>query len=173
MRRPFPNRPLRPVAADTMAHFLVRLFHLAEISAESILVHLLEGLLIPEAAPIRCNLIAEQDLPVMAPKLELEVYQDQITLIQELPEVVVDQDGPFSEGCYLLRGSKVQKPNVIVVDQGVVEGVILVKELKDRLRERHTLLEAQALGQTPGTHIPYHDFDLDELESLDQHLPVG
>src|SRR5271155_302141 len=67
--------------AKAARHFPVGFFHLAQVAAEAILVHLLAGLGVPQAAAVGTDLVGQNDLHgiafVMAAELDFEVDEAQ------------------------------------------------------------------------------------------------
>lgn len=61
---------------DTVSNFLIGFHDAAEVLTETILVELLHGLLVPEPAPVRRELIAKEELAVELAELKLEVNKD-------------------------------------------------------------------------------------------------
>ncbi len=73
---------LRPVLgqhAKAAGDFLISLQQTAEIAAEAVLVQLVGGLQVPQAAAVRADLVREHDAHLIvfpqATELDLEVYQ--------------------------------------------------------------------------------------------------
>ena len=62
----------------------------AEIAAEAVLVHLLAGLPMPEPAPIRTDLVAQQNFSIVTAELHLEVHQPDVPLLEKLEQQFVD-----------------------------------------------------------------------------------
>ena len=66
-----------------MHDLLVSVLNAAHISAETILVELLVGCGIPEAAGVRRDLVSKNDLTVVAAELDLEVDEVDVELLEE------------------------------------------------------------------------------------------
>src|SRR5579871_4433936 len=71
-------------------HLLVRALDVAQVAPEAVLVELFERGLVPEAAGIGTDFVAQQDLAVMTSEFELEIHQDHAALIEEPAQDVVN-----------------------------------------------------------------------------------
>src|SRR5215472_13961203 len=80
----------RHSALHPAQHLVVRPLHPTQVAAKPIFVQLLARLLVPEAAGIRTDLVAEQDLTVVATELELEIDQQDAALVEEALEDFID-----------------------------------------------------------------------------------
>src|ERR1700685_3709552 len=79
-------RVVQPLVFHPPQHLVICLFDAAQVTAEAILVEFLPRRLVPEAASVGTNLIAKQNLAVMAPELKLEIDEDHAALVQEFCE---------------------------------------------------------------------------------------
>src|SRR5215469_13471386 len=80
----------RHSALHPAQHLVVSLLHATQVAAKTILVQLLARLLVPEAAGVGTDLVAQQDLALVATELELEIDQQDAALIEEAFEDFID-----------------------------------------------------------------------------------
>src|SRR5262249_8191934 len=80
----------RHSALHPAQHLVVSLFHATQVAAKPIFVELLARLLVPEAAGVGTDLVAQQDLALVATELQLEIDQQDAALIEEALEDFVD-----------------------------------------------------------------------------------
>src|SRR5262249_27281016 len=159
-------------AADATGRLLIRVLDAAEVAAEAILVELLPAGLVPEATGVGTYLVRDQDLAVMAPELEFHVDQDDPAGIEELAHERVDLQCAFVDLGQLRGRGELQVADVPVVDHRIVEGVVLVEVLDDRLGHALALGAAETLGEASGDDVPHHHLDLDDLAGPDEHLAL-
>ncbi len=93
--------------AEPARDFLVGLLDLAEVAAEAVLVHLLVGLGVPQAAIVRADLVGQHDahllvLPQPA-ELELEIDQGDPDAEEQAGQEVVDPQGQCDDVVHVLR----------------------------------------------------------------------
>src|SRR2546430_15350334 len=141
-------RALRPAMASPVSpayppqHLLIRLFDLAQIFPEPILVQRLPRLLIPEPARVGRDLIGENQLPLVHAKFELEIHQDHPPGLKKRYQQRIDPRGPLLDVPQHVRIGKLHEPNMVLRDQGIAQLVVLVVELYDRGRDLVPFLEA-------------------------------
>lgn len=98
-----------------MHDLLVSVLNAAHVSAETILVELLMGCGIPEAAGIRGDLVSKNDLTVVAAELDLEVDEVDVELLEEAEHELIYLES-CSEGLEGLRLA----PCRTITSEGVV-----------------------------------------------------
>ena len=80
---------------------------MAQVPAEAVLVQLLVGVLVPQAAGVGGDLVSQNDGAVTGPaELQLEVHQADARGQEELLEQVVDLEGQADDGVDLLSGGQ-------------------------------------------------------------------
>src|SRR5690606_4782814 len=67
---------------QSLSDFFIGFDDAAEALAEAVLVHLLAGFLVPQAAAVGAEFIAEDDVTLEQAKLQLEVHQQQAGVIE-------------------------------------------------------------------------------------------
>src|SRR5581483_3988193 len=100
---PLPGRNInadlqRRSTLDPAQHFLIRAFHVPEVAPEAILVELGAGRLVPEAAGVGTDFIAQQNFALMATELELEINQNYAALVEKPPQHLVDLERELVDG---------------------------------------------------------------------------
>ena len=131
--------------------------------AEPILVECFTGLLVPEPTTIGSELVAQHAcaLPILPRVVERQLVLDEIDagVGEKRSEHFVDAVGK----CLHLRDLTNRRPSqhsgVVVVAQGVVQGVALQKDLEDRLAQLRTFGNAIARGHRPRADIAHDAFD--------------
>src|SRR5215210_5864277 len=122
-------------------HLCVGLFDAPKVVAEAVLVELLAGLLVPEPAGVGGDLIREHEVALgVPPGLYLEVDEGYAALVEEGREGLVDLQPELLAELEVLVGDA-ELPEVVPVQHGVSELVVLVAQLHDRGLELPTLLE--------------------------------
>src|SRR6516165_1251680 len=162
----------QPSGLHPAQHLVVSLLHPTQVAAKAIFVQLLARLLVPKAAGVGTDLIAQQDLALVATKLQLEIDQQDATLIEEPLEDFVDLK---REGLDLLDlgGSRPSEfDRVFGVNQRIIERVGLVIVLDHRLLEGVALFAAEPLRHGTRDDISHHGFDRNDIEAFAQHLAV-
>jgi len=84
----------------------IRLHDVSPVEAVDILIKRRPGLLIPEPHRVHADLVADDDLPVMAAELELEVDQGDAALIKILSKYPVYRERRGLDLVELLRRGK-------------------------------------------------------------------
>src|SRR4029079_5650138 len=117
-------------------NLLIGFEHATEIAAEAILVELVLGLDVPEAARIRRDLVGDDDPhQVVFPEataLDLEVDELDADAEEEAGEEGVDADRGGHAGVALLWVGPAEGGDVLLGNHRVLELVVLVIELDDR-----------------------------------------
>ena len=132
------------------------------------------GLGIPEAAGVGRNLVRQHDGAVAGlAELQLEVDQLDARLLQEAAQELVDFQGIAGNQLDLLLGGPAHGGDVVFVDHGVAQVVVLVAVLNDGLFQLGALGHAQALAQAAGGDIAHNDLQGYDVNLLHQGLPVG
>lgn len=134
---------------DTVSNFLIGFHDAAEVLTETILVELLHGLLVPEPAPVRRELIAKEELAVELAELKLEVNKDKACVVEELLEDVVDLEAQGLHLIDVLLGAPAEGDDVGVIDHRIMKGIILQEELKGRSLELRPSLTGRRLQIEP------------------------
>ena len=145
----------------------VCVFHAAHVPAETVLVHLLAGLDVPQAAGIRGDFVRQNDLAVGGlAELELEVNEDNVQRVEVLLHDLVYLERHGLDGLDLLAGRSLERYSVVSVHQRIAEVVVLVGELDGRLVEHDTFLNAEALGEGTGGNVA----DDDVFKTVDMYF---
>ena len=154
--------------------FLIRILDAAEVAAEAVLVELLVGLDVPEAAGVGAYLVGEDDGPVaQAAELELEVHKLDAVLEQQRLEQLVYEEGVALDGLYLLRRGELESQGVVGVYERVAQLVVLVGELYGRRVKGDALLDAVALREAAGGDVADDDLERHDGDLLYQGLALG
>src|SRR5215469_5274537 len=153
-------------------HLVVSLLDSAEVAAETILVEFLARRLVPEAAGVGADFVAEQDLAMMPPEFELEVDQDHAALVEELAQQFVDLQRHRVDRDILCLSRPAEFDGVLGIDQRIVELVGLVIVLNHRTLEVAAFFEPEPLGHRAGDGISHHRFTRDDLQALAEHFAI-
>ena len=110
-----PRQTFRSGLLDTQSaeYFFVCILYIAQVSSESVLVQLLMGILIPETACIRRNLVSQNNLAVIAAELNLEINQVNVQSAKIFLQHFVYFKRIFSDIVNFLLGGKSQCQRVI------------------------------------------------------------
>src|SRR5690606_37684725 len=160
--------------AEALGDFAIGLDQPAEIAAEAVLVHLLVGFHVPEAARIRADLVGDDDphhvvLP-QAAALHLEIDKTNAGAQKQAREEVVDADRERHDVVDFLRRGPAEGRDVLFGHHRVSERIVLVMEFDDRARELRAFLDAEARRQRTRRDIAHHAFERDDLDFADQLL---
>ena len=154
-------------------HFLIGLLHIAQVTAEAVLVQLLVGPGVPEAAGIGGDLVSQNDSAIgQAAKLQLEVDEPHAALGKKGLQYLVDLQSHGADGLDLLPCRQLQGQSVRGVQQRIVEVIVLVGELEGGLIEGDALLHAVAFGEAPGGDIADDDLQGNDPDLLHHGLPI-
>ncbi len=121
--------------AESARHFLVGLENAAEVATEAILVELVGGCRIPQAAAVGADLVGQHDahllVVVEAAELDLEVDEADADAEEKADKEVVDAQRQRHHFVDLRRRGPAEGRDVFFGDHGVAEGVVLVIEFDD------------------------------------------
>ena len=160
--------------AQTLGHFFVGFDDVTEALTEAVLVHFLLGVLVPQAAAVRAEFVAQHYGAIAEhAEFEFEVDQQQACVVEQLAQDVVDLERQLLHARQLLGGAPAERHDVGFVDERVALGVVLEEQLEGVRVELHALFDAQALDQTAGSVVTHDAFDRDHVELLDQDFVVG
>lgn len=160
--------------AETIGDFFVGFDHVTEALAEAVFVHLLLGVLVPQAAAVRAEFVAQDDGAVVEyAEFELEVHQQQAGVVEQLGQHVVDLEGQLLHARQLLSCTPAERHDVGFVDERVALGVVLQEQFERVRVELEALFHAQALDQAAGGVVAHDAFHRDHVELLDQALVVA
>ena len=99
----------------------VGVLHAPQVPAEAVLVQLLVGRLVPEAAGVGADLVRQDEASVgQAAELQLEVHQDHAARLPEGFQNVIDGKGVLLDGLDLLRRGQLQGQGVVAVEEGEI-----------------------------------------------------
>src|SRR5690606_36678492 len=84
------DKALRQGDAQALGDFFVGFDDVAQTLAEAVLVHLLAGFLVPQAAAVGAEFVAEGDFALEQAELQFEVDQLQAGVVEQFLEDVVD-----------------------------------------------------------------------------------
>src|SRR5215213_2764019 len=159
------STPLRNLRYPS-EHFGVGLLDAAHVVAEAVLVQLFAGFLVPEAAGVGGDLICQHEVALgVPPGLYLEVHERYAALIEEGREDLVDLETQLLAELEVLVGDA-QLAEVVPVEQGIAEVVVLVAQLHYRGPELAALLEAEQAAQRTGGDVADHDLDGQHVQPL-------
>src|SRR5699024_1781080 len=159
--------------AQAFEDLVVGLFHVAQISSETVFVQLLVGVHIPQTAGIRGNLVCQDDGSVRQfSELDLEVDQLHAGVQEILLQKLVDFTGICFDGINLFLGSQSQSQRVVIVDEGIAQRVVLVAELQNRAEQLFSFLHAHALGKASRSYVADNHFQGNDIHFLYGRLPV-
>src|SRR5919112_5993236 len=113
-------------------HLGVGVFDAPQVVPETVLVQLLAGLFVPETAGVGRDLIRKHEVALgVLSGLYLEVDEDYAAFVEERREDLVDLEAQLLAELQVLVGDT-ELPEVIPVQQGVSELVVLVAQLDYR-----------------------------------------
>src|SRR5690606_126290 len=153
------DKALRQGNTEPLRHFFVGFDNAAQPLAEAVLVHLLTGFLVPQAAAVGAEFVAQYNFALEQAELQLEVHQQQAGIVKQLLEDVVDLEGQLAHALQLFGGGPAEGNHMGFVDEGVALGVILEEQLEGWRSEFAALFDTQALDQAAGgvvTHDAFH-----------------
>src|SRR6478735_6791800 len=160
--------------AEAASHFGIGLDEAAHVAAKTILVELVLGLDVPQAARIRRNLVGDDDPHhvafVQAAGFHLEVDQPDADAQENARQEVVDADGERHDVVDLLWRCPAESRDVLFGHHGIVQRVVLVIEFDDRARKLRAFVDAEAGGKRTRRHISHHHLEGDDLDFADQLL---
>src|SRR5947209_8766799 len=160
--------------AQTLGDLGIGLQQSAEIPAETILVELLVRLDVPQPARVGGDLVGDDDphhlVLEQAAAFHLEIDQADADAQKQAGEKVIDANRQRHDVVDFLRRRPAERGDVLLGNHGIVELVVLVIELDDRARQLRTFLDAEALRQRSGRHVPHHDFQRHDLDLPNQLL---
>src|SRR5699024_7746942 len=82
--------PSKLLAHEAAAHLLISALHVAQVATETVLIQLLAGLGVPEAAGVGADLVGQDDGAVEGlAELQLEVHQGHAALGQSLLQELI------------------------------------------------------------------------------------
>lgn len=111
---------------QTLHDLGVGFFHAAHVAAETILIQLLVGLAVPQAAGVGADLVSQNDCAVgQAAEFQLKIHQSHAAGQPEGFQRVVDPEGVVFNGLDLFGGRQLQSEGVIGVEQRVAQLVVL------------------------------------------------
>src|SRR3712207_1406984 len=153
--------------AEAACHLLVALLDVAEVAAEAVLVHLLAGLGVPQAAVVGGDLVGEDDPHLLvlpqAAELQLEVHELDADAEEEAAQEVVYAERERHHVVEVLGGGPAEGGDVLLADERVVELVVLVVVLNDGARQPRAFLDAEASGQAARRDVADHQLQRDDL----------
>src|SRR6185369_1345285 len=156
------------------SNLLIGFLDFAEVLAEAILVELLAGSHVPEPAAVRADLVGEDHAGVLAvpdaAELELEVDQPDVDRSEHAAQEVVHSYRHVGDVVHLVLAGPAEAGDMLVGDHRVAERIVLVIVFDDRARQLRAFVDAQSLAERSRRHIPYDDFDRDDLDLSDQLL---
>ena len=151
-----------------------------KILAEAVLVHLVVGLDVPQAARVGTDLVGEHDPHRLAfPQaagFDLEIDQPDADAKEQPRQKVVDPNRQRHDVVDFLRRGPAEGGDVLLGHHRIVELVVLVVELDDRPRQLRAFLEAEAGRQRSRRDIAHHDLERNDLDLANQllaHVDVG
>ncbi len=99
--------------------FLVSTFHIAQIPAEAVLIQLFSGLLVPQPASVRGDLIRQDDGTILqTAEFQLEIHQSNAYCQEEFLQGLVDLEGQTNDGVDLRLGRQFQGLGMVGIDEG-------------------------------------------------------
>ena len=131
--------------SQSAEYLLVGILHISQVPAEPVLVQLLVGILIPQTAGIRGNLIRQNNLAVEAAKLNLEVNQINVQAVEILDKLLVHFKCILGDVVNLLLGGQAKCQRIVAVDEGIAQVVVLVAKLQGGALELDAFLHAHLL----------------------------
>ena len=144
---------LRGITPNRRATFGISVGQVAKVAAEHVLVQLLSGLDIPQAARIGADFIGnDQPLHIafeLAANFDLEIDQRDADRQHDPRQEIID---PHSQGHHVIQvlmAGPVERKDLIFADQRVAQLVVLVIKLDDRARQACAFFYAQTLGHGP------------------------
>ena len=155
------------LAHNALHDLLICLLDTAHVTTEAILVQLLLGGLVPQAAGIRRDFVCENDLAVRSlAELELKINEDDVQGIEVLLHNLVYLEGHCLDGLDLLTGSSLQCDRVVSVHERVAKLIVFVGELDGRLVEYDALCHAETLRKGTGGNVA----DDDVFKTVDMYF---
>ena len=160
-------------AEHTAQDLLICALHIAEVTAETILVQFFVGRLVPEAAGVGADLVRQNHSAVrQAAKLQFEVDQADVGIQHDLLQHFVDLECVLGNGVQLFLGGKVKGQGVIMVDERVMQVVVLVAVLQDGGLEHLALGHAHAQAEVTGCNVADDDLQRHDLDLLHKGVAV-
>src|SRR5579862_1999686 len=161
--------------AKTPRNFLISLLDLAEVAAEAVLVELLVGLHVPEAAIIGADLVSEHQahlvvLVIEPAEFELEVDEPDADAEEQAREEIVDAERHLHDLVEILGRGPAKAGDVLLGDHRIAELVVLVIVLNDRAWQGRSFGDAEALRQGAGDDIADDDLDRNDLHLANELL---
>ena len=112
---------------------------------------------VPEAAGVGGNLVGQQDLAMVAAKLQLEVDELNVDLPHTFLEDLVDPHAHLLHAPHLLRRGKPHGGDVREVDQRVLQLRVLQAVFHHRVFQPRAVRVADAPGQAPRHDVSHLD----------------
>lgn len=157
-----------------MIDLLICLLDTAHVTTEAVLIQLLLGGLVPQAAGIRRDFVCKNDLAVRSlAELELKINEDDVQGIEVLLHNLVYLEGHCLDGLDLLTGSSFQCNRVVSVHERVAKLIVFVGELDGRLVEYDALFHAETLRKGTGGNVADDDLQRYNGDLLYQGLTLG
>src|SRR6185312_9285462 len=161
--------------AEPAGDFLVGFLDAAQIAAEAVLVELLVGLEIPEAAIVRADLVGENQphlvvLIVEPAELYFKINEFDADPVKETEQEIVDPERHLHDVVEIVGGRPAEAGDVLFGDHRIAELVALVVVLDDGARERGAFLHPETLGERAGDDVADHDLDRDYLNLTNELL---
>src|SRR5262249_3777042 len=115
---------LRPCSIRNPAqHLVISALDIAQVAPEAVLVEFFECGLVPEAAGVGADFVAEQNLAMMASEFELEIHQDHAALVEKAAQNIVDLERHSMDSVKLgLRGPS-EQDRMLGIDQRVIQRI--------------------------------------------------
>ena len=142
----------------TTEYFLVSIFYIAQIAAETVLIQFFMCFLIPQSAGIRRNLIGQNNLSMVTAKLDLKVDQLDAEAVEILSHHIIYLKGILCDRIDLLLRRQVQCQCVVAVDERIAQIIIFIAELQGRTCKLDSLFHSHLLCEAACGEISYNYF---------------
>src|SRR5690606_9888550 len=160
--------------AEALGDLAIAFHQTAKALAEAVLVELVAGLDVPQAAIVGADLVGQNDAHQIAliepADLDLEIDELDAHPHEQAGEEVVDADGEAHDVVELGRIGPAESGDVLLGDHGIAQRIVLVVELDDGAGQLRALFETEALAQRAGGEIAHHHLERDDLDLADQLL---
>src|SRR5208283_421757 len=140
--------------AEAAGDFGISFDEAAEIAAEPVLVQLVIGLDVPQAAGIRRDFVCDDNAHHVAfPKptaFHLEIDQTDADAEEQAGEEIIDADRQRHDVVDFLRGCPAESGDMLFRNHRIVERIVLVIEFDDRAGQLRAFLDAEARRKRAG-----------------------
>src|SRR5215207_5969723 len=160
--------------AKPTGYVLIGFHEAAEVAAEAVLVELVVGFHVPQAAGVRADFVGEHDAHhlalIEAAEFQLEIYEADADAQEKTGKEVVDPDGQCHDVVDFLGGGPAEGRHMLFGNHGIAQLIILVIELDDRAGQGRAFGQPQPLGERARGNIAHDDLERNDLHGADQLL---